>query len=356
MRTMVLAVVLPLVGLACKRLDPTPSAHAAAPAAGLAVSVDPASVVEKQLDVTLVLPGELTPYEQVEIYPRANGFVRTVNVDRGSTVKQGEVLARLDAPELASQRIEAEAKAAGEKSTVDRLLAAQKQTPGAVAEHDIELAQAALRASRAKVASLQTLERYLVVTAPFDGIVTERTVHPGALVGSPGGGKGSPMLKMESVARLRLTLAVPEAQTSAIRLGDALEFTARAWPERRFKGAIVRIAHAVDPKTRTMPVELDVDNADGALSSGMYVSVSWRVRRPTPSLFVPESAVCQSTDKTFVVRIKDGKADPVPVRRGMSMAGLVEVFSELHAGDSIAKRGSEELKAGTPTTLRAAVQ
>jgi RND family efflux transporter MFP subunit len=275
-----------------------------------------------------------------------------VKVDRGSTVKKGDVLIVLDAPELASQAAEAQAKVAGDKSTVDRLEAAQRQVQGAVAEHDIELAHDALRASSAKLEALQTLEGYLTLSAPFDGVVTARDVSPGALVGPPAGGKGAPLFRIELVSKLRLTVAVPENQTSAIKLGDTLEFTVRAWPGRKFKGTVARPARSVDVRTRTMPIELDVDNADNALSPGMYAIVRWHTKRSAPTLFVPESAIVQGTDKTFVVRIKNASADPVTVARGASMQGLVEVFGDLQAGDLVAKRGSEELKAGTPLTLR----
>ncbi len=338
---------------ACKPHDPTASTSTPAASGNAAFSVDPVTVVEKALDVTVSLPGELSPFDVVEIFPRASGFIRKLPVDRGAVVKKGDLLAQLDAPEITSQRIEAEAKVAADQSTVDRLEAAQKQVAGAVADHDIELARAALRASSAKVASLRTLESYLVVTAPFDGVITERSISVGALVGPPSGAsRGAAMLKLETLAKLRLTVAVPEDQTSAVRLTDVVDFTVPAWPQRSFKGVVVRLAHSVDTKTRTMPVELDVDNSDGALASGMYASVAWHVRRPAATLFVPDSAVVQGTDKTFVVRIKDGKADPVAVKRGLAMAGLTEVFGELHAGDVIAKRGSEELKSGVSVTLR----
>jgi membrane fusion protein, multidrug efflux system len=347
-----LSIVLVMAVAACKPEDPTKAAQAAP--SRTTFSIDPVVVAEKPLDVMVNLPGEITPYDSVEVFPRANGFVRKLPVDRGSLVKKGQLLVELEAPELTSQRIEAEARVAGDKSTLDRLQAAQAQTPGAVAEHDIELARAALSASTAKVQSLRTLESYLVVSAPFDGIVTERDISVGALVGPPAGGKGTLMLKMETVAKLRLTVAVPEDQTSAIKLGDSVEFTVPSWPQRKFIAQIVRIAHAVDPKTRTMPVELDVNNSEGAIASGMYATVGWHVRRPSPSLFVPDSSIVQGTDRTFVVRIKDGKADPVPVKRGLPMTQLVEVFGDLHAGDIVAKRGSEELKSGTPVTLRPA--
>lgn len=338
---------------ACGRSDPAPRA-ASTGASPAPLSADPAVVVEKPLDLLVTLPGELTPFDAVEIFSRANGFVRRLPVDRGSIVHKGDVLAQLDAPELTSQRVEADARVSGDQSTVQRLEAADQKAPGAVAGHDIELAKAALRASAARQQSLRALEGYLTILAPFDGVVTERSVSVGALVGPPSGGRGTPMLKMESVAKLRLTVAVPEDKTSGVVVGDALEFTVRAWPQRRFKGAVVRFAHAVDVRTRTMPVELDVENADRVLSAGMYAMVAWHVRRPTPSFFVPDSAVVQATDRTFVVRVRDGKADPVVVQRGLANAGLVEVFGELHAGDVVAKRGSEEMKAGVSVSLRPA--
>jgi len=320
---------------------------------GGAFAVEPVSVEERALDVVVTLPAELTPYEQVDVYPRTSGYVRALKVDRGSVVKRGDLLVQLEAPELTSQRLEAEARVAGERSTVQRLEAAQRQTAGAVAQHDVELADAAQQVSEARAAALRTLEGYLLLTAPFDGVVTERNVHPGALVGPPNSARGVPLLKLETTARLRLTVAVPEGQTSAIAIGEPLEFTVAAWPQRRFSAPIARLGKAVDPRTRTMAVECDVDNADGALTSGMYAGVAWHERRPKPSLFVPPSAVVQGTDKTFVVRLRDGKAEPVPVRRGVTSGGLVEVFGELHAGEVVARRGSEELKAGTPVTPRA---
>src|SRR5262249_30644817 len=160
-----------------------------------------------------------------------------------------------------------------------------------VAGHDVELAAAAAQANRARVRTLRDLEQYLVVTAPFDGVVTERNVHPGALVGPSIGGTGAPMLRIEQVAHLRLTAAVPEAGAGQIAEGATAPFSVRAWPGRRFTGPIARPSHTVDPRTRTMAVELDVTNTDGALAPGMYADVVWPVRRATPSLFVPRTAV-----------------------------------------------------------------
>jgi RND family efflux transporter MFP subunit len=321
------------------------SAHAAA-------SVEVVPVVSRPLDTTVHLQGELGPWEVVAIYPRVTGFVASIGVDRASVVHRGQVLARLVAPELASQRAEAQARTRADQSTLERLRAAA-QTPGVVAGHDVELAEAAVQADRAHVRALAELEQYLVVSAPFDGVVTERDVHPGALVG-PQTGAGTPMLRMQQIARLRLTVAVPEAFVGSIAEGASANFNVRAWPGRTFAGTIVRPSHSVDTQTRTMAVELDVANADSALSPGMYADVAWPVRRTTPSLFVPRTAVVQTTERTFVVRVHDGVTETVPVQRGASVGDLVEVTGDLRPSDTIARRGSEDLRSGTRVTVRLA--
>jgi RND family efflux transporter MFP subunit len=210
----------------------------------------------------------------------------------------------------------------------------------------VELAHAAVQADQARVDSLRALEQYLTVTAPFEGTITERNVHPGALVGPQGGPNQQPMLRLEHVNKLRLIVPVPEGLAGAIAEGVPATFTVRAFPGAKFSGVTARVAHSVDTATRSMPVELDVDNADGRLAPGMFADVLWPVKRTGPSLFLPPSAIVQSTERTFVVRVKDGVAEQVPVQRGTTQGDLIEVFGPLQEGDFIARRGSEELRNG----------
>jgi membrane fusion protein, multidrug efflux system len=325
-----------------------------APQEPSAPTVEVVPVVAQRVDTTTRLPAEIYAYESVALFPRVNGFVDEVLVDRGSSVRKGQLLARLSAPELAAQRTEAESKLAAARSTYERTKTAA-ETPGAVAKHDLEVAEAALKAEEARVQSLKTLEGYLYVRAPFDGMVTERNVHPGALVGPPSGSTSVPMLKMESVGHLRVTVAVPETDVGAIAEHATAEFVVRTWPGVKFSGVISRIAHAVDMRTRTMPVELDYANKDGKLAPGMFAEVVWPIRRSSPSLFVPTSAVVQTTEKTYVDRVKNGAIEQVAVKRGLVLKDQVEVFaSGLAAGDLVLKRGSEELKDGTRVQIRPA--
>jgi RND family efflux transporter MFP subunit len=315
-------------------------------------TVEAVKVRAQKLDTTTRLPAEIYAYESVALYPRVNGFVDEVLVDRGNNVKRGQLLVRLSAPELSAQRAEAASKLAAAQSTFERMKAAA-ETPGAVAKHDLEVAEAGQKAEEARLASLKTLEGYLYVRAPFDGTITERNVHPGALVGPAAGASSPPMLKMESVGHLRITVAVPETDAGAIADGANAEFAVRTWPGVKFSGAIRRVAHAIDMRTRTMPVELDYANKDGKLAPGMFAEVTWPVRRDAPSLFVPSTAVVQTTDKTYVDRIKDGVVEQLPVKRGVTLKDAVEVFAGgLVVDDLVMKRGSEELKPGTKVNVK----
>lgn len=354
---------------------------AAKPAATGPISIDVVTVVEQPLDVQLSLPGEITAFQSVAIYPRVSGFVKTVQVDRGSQVRAGQVIATLDAPELVAQRSEAEsklqsaqaqlagaqAKADSDRSTFEKLKAAS-MTPGVVAGNDVLIAEKAADASRNQVnaatqnveaarhaaEAVRELEGYLRVSAPFSGVITERNVHPGALVGPTGGAGAAPMVRLVENSRLRVVVPVPEAYTAEVKIGTDVPFTVAAYPGQTWTGTLARIARAVDVNSRTMAVELDVTNTDGRLAPGTFCQVRWAVRRSVPSLFVPSGSVTSTTDRTFVIRIRGGKTEWVNVRTGLTSGAQIEVFGELAAGDEIAGRGTDELMPGTEVRARQA--
>lgn len=311
-------------------------------------------VVAQRLDETVRLPGELQPFLSVDLYPKVTGILDWIGVDRGSQVKKGQVLVRLAAPELTAQRVEAEAKLRADDITAGRLATAA-ETPGVVAPNDVHVAQKTVEADRARVKTLQEMEGYLVITAPFDGVITTRNVHPGALVGPAGGGGAGanpPLVRLEHTAHLRLMVPVPEAYTGGIAPGQSVTFTVPAFPGQAFSGTIARIAHSVEMKTRTMPVEIDVDNPTGILAPGMFPEVEWPVRRLAPTLFVPAKAVVTTTELTFVIRVRQETVEWVKVQKGRTVGNLVEVFGSLSAGDSVAARGTDELRAGTKVVAR----
>jgi membrane fusion protein, multidrug efflux system len=345
-----------------------------------APNIEVAKVTAQKLSITVHLPGEIEPYEAVAIFPRVTGFVKSITVDRGSHVRAGQLMAQLEAPELVAQRSEAqsklqgakaqlaaaEAKVASDESTYEHLKAAAA-TPGVVAGNDLFVAQKTSEADRAQVQSQQQnveaaqqalqavteTEAYLQVKAPFDGIVIERNVHPGALVG-PGGAASAanPMLRIETLSRLRVVVPVPENYAAGVPERMKVDFTVPAFPGRIFHGTIARISHAVDVKTRTMPVELEATNPHAELSPGTFAEVLWPVRRNYPTLFVPTSAVATTLEHVFVVRIRDGKAEWVDVKTGATVEKMSEVFGDLHEGDTVAARGTDELRPGTAVSIQ----
>jgi RND family efflux transporter MFP subunit len=151
---------------------------------------------------------------------------------------------------------------------------------------------------------------------------------------------------------LRLVIPVPEAYTAGVTNGTSLTFTVAAYPGQTFTGAVARVSQSVDVATRTMAVELDVDNADGRLAPGTFCQVKWPVRRTTPSLLVPNGSVASTTGRTFVIRVRGGRTEWVDVKTGLTSGPLVEVFGDLKAGDDIAARGTDELKAGASVQVK----
>jgi RND family efflux transporter MFP subunit len=160
------------------------------------------------------------------------------------------------------------------------------------------------------------------------------------------------MLRLVDRQRLRLVVPVPEAYTAETKIGDEILFTVSAYPGQRFSGRIARLAEAVDVSTRTMAIELDVANGDGRLPPGTSCQVRWPVRRSEPSLFVPSASVASTTDRTFVIRVRDGRTEWVDVTTGLTAGPLVEVFGDLSAGDEVAGRGTDEIRPGTEVRPR----
>ena len=333
---------------------------------------DLAPVISKAASRTIDLPGEFLPFLSVSVHARVPGYVERVLVDRGSVVKQGELLAELSAPEMQARIAEAESKAqaaesdrlqseaalAAVESTWQRLQKAA-ETPGAVAGNEVIQAQKqveagqalvrsrqqASRAAQAAVRAEKEMEAYLKITAPFDGVVTDRLIHPGALVGP---GADAALLVIQQISHLRLVVPVPEEDVGGMARGASVAFRVPAFPERDYSGTVARIAHALDQRTRTMPVELDVFNRDGSLAPGMYPHVKWPVRRDRAALFVPKTSVVITTERTFVIRDQNGRAEWVDVKKGAADGDLVEVTGNLRAGERVVRRGTDEIREGSP--------
>jgi len=331
--------------------------------------IELAPVVSKTISRNVELPGEFQPFLSVSLHAKVPGYIERVLVDRGKRCEAGDLLVELSAPEMTAQiaeaeskvqaseadRAQAEAQLQAAQSTYERMKKAA-ETPGAIAGNELiqveklvdadkallNSRQQASRAAEATVQSLKDLQAYLKITAPFDGVVTDRLVHPGALAGSG----TEALLIIQQVSHLRLVVAVPEEDVGGIARGNKVEFQVPAYPERTYSGTIARLAHALDQKTRTMPVELDVFNSDGTLSPGMYPAVKWPVRHSRPALFVPKTSVVTTTERVFIIRDHDAHAEWVDVRKGPEDGDLIEVIGNLQPADRVVRRATDEIRDG----------
>lgn len=362
------------------------------------VDVPVVKVTAKELFREDQLPGEIDAYQDVLIYPKVPGFIKWIGVDRGSVVKAGQPMVRMYAPEYLASRNEALAKVASAKATVaaeesvladlkaglkkkQATLLADQSTyqrvyaaslvPGVIADNDVVQWSQTVEADRQDVntmiqqinakdhevamrkeelaAQIKGFENfadfasYLEIAAPFNGYVTDRKMHVGSFVGPDGSGAYPPICRVKQLDLLRIIAPVPEVDTAGVLVGSEVSFSVSAFPGRKFVGTVARIANNLDKGTRTMPVELNFLNPDYKILPGMFCQVYWPTRRKETSLFVPVSAVASTPLNTFVCKVEDGIVHWVKVRKGQLMGDAVEIFGDLHVGDTVAKEASEEL-------------
>lgn len=323
----------------------------------------PTVVLEKgRLSTTLHVPGELIAFQQVDLYAKVNSFVKRLYVDVGSEVKEGDLLATMEAPELQSQLATALARVKSQdaiyiasKSNYDRIIETSK-TPGTISQNDIDQADARqksdlaqLEAGKAAYNEIAETLKYLEVRAPFSGVISSRNVNPGAYVGPSGKGSEVPMFTLQEQKHMRLVVSVPEDYTGYLSDNDKVQFTVRALPERKFTAQVRRLAGALDSRLRAERTEMDVYSNDKTLLPGMVAEVDLPLPARDSTFIVPASAVVNGTEEVFVVRVgPDQKAEWVRVRQGRSEGGRIEVYSDsLKAGDVLVKSASEEVRDGS---------
>jgi RND family efflux transporter MFP subunit len=317
--------------------------------------LDAVRVTATQPAQSLSLPGELESYFQTDISPRVSAYVLRLHADIGDHVRQGQVLADLDAPELTAALNEALSKQKAAEAVFQSSRGAYQRlhqtarTAGAVAP--LQLAQARTQvvtdslnvaAARSHYNAAKQMTDYLHLTAPFAGVITERNLSPGAAVGASGPG-ALPLFKLRQLSRLRLRVAVPEAYVAEIHQGSPVNFSVKPFPDRTFTGRITRIAGSVQAATRSEQVEIDIPNPQEELKPGMFASASLPITRPQSSIFVPKSAIVTTAERTYVIRAANGHTSLVDVQQGDENNGQVQVFGKLKAGDVVLRTGTEDI-------------
>lgn len=303
--------------------------------------------------VPLQLPGELRADQRTEIFAKVNSYVADLKVDIGSEVKKGQVLMVLEAPEVQAQVASAQSKWKAQeaiyiatKATYDRTHKAN-QTEGAIAPDYLEQVTAKMLADKAQVASayaayeeMKNMDQYLVIRAPFDGVVTDRQVDKGAYVGPM---SKLPLLIVEDTHKLRLNLSISEANTPYISVGDTVKFKVRTLPQKEFTGIITRKAGSLDLKLRSEQIQADINNGEQLLKPNMIADATVKLKGDTPTFFVPKSALVDSNLGLYIIEVKAGIAYHRKVAKGRVMPMMVEVFGDLTLGIKILKMATEEV-------------
>lgn len=316
-------------------------------------------VTEKALSASSHLPGQLKPFNEVYLFPKLNGFVKKIYVDRGSIVKKGQLLITLEAPEMQSQYqaansryLQTQETAAASKEKYQRLKEASRE-PGSVSPLELDNASARMKADqaiaaseRSNVASVRTMQNYLNITAPFDGVIVQRNVSPGALV-APGKATDQPMLVLQNIKKLRLEVFIPEDYVDKVDLSKPVTFTFNALPGQQRKAKISRSADALG-NMRSEAIEIDVLNPDNQLKPGMYAEVQIPMVSGTKSLLIPSSAIVRSTEHKYVVTVQNGKAHLIDVKEGLASNDSTQVFGNIKSGEKIIINAGDNIEEGDP--------
>jgi RND family efflux transporter MFP subunit len=331
--------------------------------------------VRENLQTDITLQAEFIPYQDVMVHAKVSGYVSMIKVDIGDRVKQGDLLATLEIPELQDKINQAKAKLSATGQEIDeaqanytnlhliyqRLADVAKAHPNLVAEQDLDTAKSkmvgalgALGAAQqhrdeaqAELGRLNTLAAYENITAPFDGIITNRFADLGSLIqaGTSSDTQSLPLVQLAQDSLLRLRFPVPEAQTPLIENGRQVEITVPAL-DRTFNGTIIRYAWLINRSTRTMTTEVDVENPQGLIKAGMYAYVKLPLRVAKQALAVPLQALTIGDSPTVMVLAKDGRLEERKVKVGIRTADQAEVVSGLEEGDPVVVGNRAGLDAG----------
>ena len=327
----------------------TPAAEPATDSAARTVTV--IRPERRDLVRTLALPGDVVGFTEAPLYPKVTGYLQRIDVDKGDHVKQGQLLAVIEVPELEQKVKRAQARLEVERVTRERLRKVWSSDRRLVSQEDLDVAQGKYEQAKADVEELMAMMGYTRVTAPFDGVVTSRDVDPGALLSEQGGASGArgtrmPILTVTDISTVRVYLYVPEQETSAIREGAPATLVLREFPGREFHGTVTRFTHALDPSTRTMLTEVDIPNPDHALYPGMYAEAKLEIERRPDATVLPASAVQSDGRTSWVLAVEGGTLRKLPVRVGLADGADVEIASGLAADVDVVAHPTATLAEG----------
>ena len=282
----------------------------------------------------LNLQGEALPYASTTLYAKVSGFLRSIPVDKGSSVAKGQLVAIVESPETDTDTKALEADALNKRANAARSQALGKE--GLLSPRDVEQAVADARMADAKLASQATLKGYQEVRAPFSGVITQRFADPGALVQNGGSSStAQPLVTLAQVDRLRVTLYLDAAVAPLVKVGTTFDVRPAERPELLRQAKVSRIAGALDAKTRTLLVEADLDNHDGAFLAGGFVQVALKVKASSRFAIPVEAVMLREGKSLAAVLQPDGKVRFQTLQLGEEGDSGIRVLGGVQPGDTV---------------------
>jgi RND family efflux transporter MFP subunit len=310
------------------------------------------------LSSEVALPGNTQAFIDAPIYSRTSGYLKNWYFDIGARVRKGQLMAQIETPEVDQQLQVAQADLKSAQANLDlanttstryqnllKTNSVSKQETD-VAMSDAAAKQAAVDASMANVRRLEQLQSFEKVYAPFDGIVTARNTDIGRLISAGQNTTPQELFHLAAIGKLRVYVSVPEAYSAAIKDGGKATLTLDEYPGRSFEGTITRNSNAIDQVTRTLNVEVDVDNAKGELLPGAYVFVHFKVPEHAAILMIPSNTLLFRSEGLRVGVVRNGRVQLVPVKIGKDAGATVEIASGLTANDAVILDPSDSLASG----------
>ncbi len=325
-------------------------ALAAAKESGSVPEVQVVKPARRDVAATLRLPATVSPLQQTTIYAKVSGYLKSIHFDKGDRVKQGQILAVIDAPEIEQQYEQALADYTIKKVTYERLAQVRKEAPDVIAQQDVDVAEASAKALQHLLEQRQTWLDYTKVRAPYDGVVTARFADPGALIqgATSSATQAVPLFTIMDVSTLRFYVNVPQEDAPFVKKGTPATIVLKEPVVKKIETTVTRSTMSLDPSTRTMLVEIDIPNPGEALVSGMFVEVVLSLRQHRDALVIPPAALVADNSSKAVFVVDQGVARKVSVKTDIDDGAWVEVTSGLTGAEDVVVVGKSQLVDGKP--------
>jgi len=340
----------PVLSLAAALLSGCGRSPVQGPSPAPAINVQTVLPKRGEIARSITLPTfRILALQEATLYAKVPGYLKTLAVDKGDSVSEGQPLAEIEVPELLADETQFKAESNVARTNYERMVEARKKAPDLVVPATIDDLRGQWEIAQAKLQRTQTLLQYAHLTAPFAGVITARYVDPGAFIPAASGGstpESAAIVTLMDFSKVRVQVFVPENEVPFIKNGVPVQVTVEELPGRAFRGSVTRFANALNETSKTMLTEIELPNPTGELRPGMYALVRLEVERKSNALLVPVQALAVEKAGTSVFTVVDGKAKKIPVQIGFNDGTNAEITGGIDAAQPVILVGKQTLNDG----------